>query len=108
MPASLRVWTNTLLVLSDDGHVLPSLPPAHGPAVTAPRWSPASAAYAAEARIGLPVTTLPMLRTYVPALGLAASVMPPDCAAMPPSARTRAHFTAAAPPAGPAGPAGPA
>jgi hypothetical protein len=28
--------------------------------------------------IGLPVTVLPMRRMYVPALGLAASVMPPD------------------------------
>ena len=31
-----------------------------------------------EAMIGLPVTVLPIRRMYVPALGLAASVMPPD------------------------------
>ena len=31
-------------VLSDDGHVRPSVPPPHGPAVVSPRWSPASPA----------------------------------------------------------------
>src|SRR3954451_899945 len=45
---------------------------------------------------------------YSPPAGCAASVMPPDCAAIPPSGRTSAH-RAPAPddPAGPAGPGGP-
>ncbi|TMK71868.1 MAG: hypothetical protein E6G50_05020, partial [Actinobacteria bacterium] len=88
----------------------PSAPPPHGPAVVAPRWSDASFAYAPEVRIGWPATVLPKLRMYVPAPGFAASVMPPDCAAMPPSPRTSAHLTFAEPagPAGPAGPVGPA
>src|SRR6266542_924594 len=97
-----------LLVLSDVGHVLPSVPPPHGPALVSPRWSEASAAYAPAERIGCPVTALPQLRMYVPAPGFAARVMPPDCAAIPPSPRTSAHFTAAPLPAGPAGPCGPA
>ena len=33
--------------------------------------------------MGFPVTALPMLRMEVPALGFAASVMPPDRRALP-------------------------
>jgi len=67
-----------VLLLFDVGQVRPWAPPPHGPADVSPRPPELSPAYPAEAMIGLPVTVLPMRRMYVPALGLAASVMPPD------------------------------
>src|ERR1051326_5698274 len=108
MPVLSRGCTNTVLVVSDEEHVRPSAPPPHGPAVVAPRWSDASFAYAPVATIGWPATALPKFKRYVPVPGFAASVMPPDCAAIPPSARTSAHFSEAPLPPAPAGPCGPA
>ncbi|TMK68855.1 MAG: hypothetical protein E6G50_14255 [Actinobacteria bacterium] len=103
-----RICTKTVLELSDVGHARPSVPPPHGPAVPAPRWSERSFAFPFETTIGWPVTAAPKLIRYAPVPGFAASVIPPDCAAIPPSARTSAHFSDAPPPAGPAGPCGPA
>src|SRR5881628_2376336 len=102
---SFRVITRTWFASLAVGQMLPSWVPPHGPALTVPR-SPTSPAFADEARISLLVTALAKSRMYAPADGFPVSVMPPDCAAIVPSARTTAHRALG--PAGPGGPAGPA
>src|SRR6266511_3783536 len=102
---SFRVMTRAWFASFAAGQMLPSGVPPQGPALTVPR-SPTSPAFAEEARISLPVIGAAKSRMYAPAEGFPVSVMPPDCAAMVPSARTIAQRALG--PAGPGGPAGPA